>query len=176
MVIVCNGTKEVGKDTFCSFVKEIIGADRCAILSTIDSIKAIAMNCGWNGEKTPKNRKFLSDLKDLLTEWNDFPFQCVTDKIHDLNAIWSARGYKDNETVIFVMCREPQEIQKFVDKFGAKTLLIRRDASQTSPSNHADAEVENYNYDMVIENNGMLEDLKFVAKEFIYHELFNWEY
>lgn len=173
MVIICNGTKEVGKDTFCSFVQDIVGEDLCEIFSTIDCVKEIARICGWNGEKTPRNRKFLSDLKDLLTEWNDFPFQQVSHKIEMANLIWDSVGYSNKETIIFVMCREPQEIQKFVDAYGAKTLLIRRGDHSTNPSNHADAEVENYRYDYIVENNSTLEGLKLTAKEFVYHELFN---
>lgn len=171
MIVVCNGTNEVGKDTFCSFVKNIIGADHCEIFSTVDFVKEVAMYCGWNGEKTPKNRKFLSDLKDALTEWDDIPFKRAAKRIRLITTNWKFEGYSEDETIIFVMCREPKEIQKFVDEFGAKTLIIRR-ARQNFPSNHADAEVENFTYDIEIENNGTIEDLKNIAKEFVYNELY----
>ena len=52
--------------------------------------------------------------------------------------------------------------------FGAKTIYI--DASKRVPqinSNHADANVNNYVYDYYINNNGTLDDLKKLTKEFI---------
>ena len=33
----------------------------------------IAKECGWGGEKDDKARKFLSDLKRTLVEYNDYP-------------------------------------------------------------------------------------------------------
>jgi len=29
---------------------------------------------GWDGGKTPEDRRFLSDLKDALTRWKDVPY------------------------------------------------------------------------------------------------------
>lgn len=74
----------------------------------------------------------------------------------------------DKYGVIFVMCREPKEIHKFVDRLGAKTLCIRRaEAENAEMSNHADKEVLNYNYDYYIDNNGTLEELEQKAKDFL---------
>lgn len=70
--------------------------------------------------------------------------------------------------VIFVMCREPQEIQKFVDRLGALTLCVRRATVENSEtSNHADADIFNFKYDYYIDNNGTLEELEQKAKEFL---------
>ena len=65
------------------------------------------------------------------------------------------------------MCREPQEIKKFVDRLGAKTVCVRRkEAENAAVSNHADANVLDYEYDYYIDNNDTLEELKIKAKEF----------
>ena len=59
-----------------------------------------------------------------------------------------------------VDCREPAEIQKFKDRLNALTVLVRREQVENEEtSNHADAEVMNYNYDLTIWNNSDKIDL-----------------
>ena len=72
-VVVINGAMTSGKDTFCEFCKDYRG-NYIASISTVDYIKEIASNVGWDGKKTPEARKFLSDLKDLTTEFNIIEF------------------------------------------------------------------------------------------------------
>ena len=155
-----------GKDTFVDFcLKEIRGFGQK--VSTVDFVKDIAKRSGWNGEKTPKNRKFLSDLKDLLTEWDDVPYKKVAKQIDIFNFELSTFDLS-KMGIIFVMCREPQEIQKFVDRLGALTLCVRRATAENSEtSNHADADIFNFKYDYYIDNNGTLEELEQKAKEFL---------
>lgn len=172
MVIVVNGAPRVGKDSFCQFVQEImeerVGAQSCLITSTIDLVKDIAKDCGWDGKKTQKNRKFLSDLKDLLTNWGDVPYNDVSTYIDSAKLFWKQYHYSEDKTIVFVMCREPKEIQKFVDRIGAKTLIVRRsEVEDAHQSNHADAEVFNFEYDIHIENHGTVEDLKERARDFV---------
>ena len=59
VLIIINGPPRAGKDTFVEMCEEA-GA-RCFNLSTINYIKDLAEELGWDGTKTPKNRKFLSD-------------------------------------------------------------------------------------------------------------------
>ena len=69
---------------------------------------------------------------------------------------------------IFVDVREPAEIDKLKKATNGTTLLIRRDSAEASKaSNHADANVLNYEYDYVIDNNQTFEDLEVEAKRFI---------
>ena len=67
-------------------IREIAEAhnQKIEILSTIDYVKDIAKVLGWDGTKTLENRRMLSDLKDLLTRWNDSPHQSVCNKINEL--------------------------------------------------------------------------------------------
>ena len=65
-VIIINGKAEVGKDTLVTMCKDLLGANRILNISTVDFVKEVANFCGWDGTKTPENRKFLSDLKDLV--------------------------------------------------------------------------------------------------------------
>lgn len=177
MIVVVNGRERSGKDSFCLFAQretERLGGG-CHVASTVDLVKTLARNAGWRNTKTPKDRKFLSDLKDLLTEWDDIPYKDIETNYKFYRLRWNVSPLgngNEDKFLFFVMCREPEEIEKFVDRLGAKTLLIRRESAESEePSNHADANVFNYSYDFTIENNGTLEELEVKAKKFV-DELF----
>lgn len=174
MIYIVNGFPKSGKDEFCLKVKEVMGIRDCAIFSTVDVVKSIARTAGWTGEKTPENRKFLSDLKDLLTEWDDVPMKDINRKIEIFLYNVVNRGGTKEKAAVFIMCREPKEIQRLKEKYGAKTVVIRRESAENQDqSNHADSEVLNYSYDITINNNGSLlalaaEAIKFVETEGLY--------
>ena len=165
-IYILNGKAGSGKTTFFKLIKE-----KCRNYvynySTVDLVKKVAYGCGWNGSKTPENRKFLSDLKDLLIEWDDVPYKDCLKEIKRITSLADIYDMEHDDWAIFIDCREPKEIQKFVDRLGAKTIFIDRKIEDYNASNHADAEVENFDYDMVINNNGTLEDLAAVAMNFI---------
>lgn len=156
-----------GKDTFVNFcLKELKGFGKS--ISTVDFVKEIAAMCGWDGTKTLKNREFLSNLKDLLTEWDDVPYKKVAKEIQLFDYTLNQYDIDEGRGIVFVMCREPREIQKFVNRLGAKTVCIRNEkAEYAAVSNHADAEVLNYEYDYYIDNNHSLEHLQLAAKTFL---------
>lgn len=154
LVIIINGAGGVGKDTVCDVISKNYQTFVC---SSITPIKRIAHHIGWKGEKTDKDRKMLSDLKDICTEYNDLPFKYMAEKLE------LARTEPNVDIMIFHI-REPQEIAKFrqyakEQTYTCKTLLIRSERAQQSYGNHADDDVENYPYDMVYQNDGTLENL-----------------
>lgn len=165
-LIVINGAPMVGKSAFAEMCVKL-NPPYVMNVSTVDFVKEVAMKCGWDGTKTPKNRAFLSDLKDLLTKWDNVPFKKV---IHAIE-VYQAELYSydmPGEVIAFVHCREPQEIQKFVDKYNAITLCIQRPGfSAEGQSNHADSEVDNFAYDYYISNSGSLDDLQASAAAFM---------
>ena len=162
---IVNGKPCSGKDTFVNFCLEELGAFG-KLISTVDFVKKIAIKCGWDGTKDSKNRKFLSDLKDLLTNWGDVPY---TKTLQEIKLFYYDLEYYDIEDsgVVFIMSREPEEISRFEKELGAKSILIRRNAVEfNEQSNHADSEVLNHKYHYIIDNNGTLEELKIKAQEF----------
>lgn len=165
-IYILNGKAGSGKTTFFKLIEE-----KCRNYvynySTVDLVKKVAYGCGWNGSKTPENRKFLSDLKDLLTEWDDVPYKDCLKEIKRITSLADIYDVEHDDWAIFIDCREPKEIQKFVDRLGAKTIFIDRKIEDYNASNHADANVENFEYDIVIHNNGTLEDLADAAMNFI---------
>ena len=163
---IINGRPRSGKDTFVNFCLEELGAFG-KLISTVDFVKKIATECGWDGTKDLKNRKFLSDLKDLLTNWGDIPYKKTLQEIDmfkfDLD-YWDV----SDKGVVFIMCREPKEIERFERELNAKSVLIWRASVEfEQQSNHADSEVLNHKYDYIIENNGTIDELKEKAKGFL---------
>ena len=154
-IVIINGTGGSGKDTFVEFCQKY---GRVKNFSSVDKVKKIAKQIGWTGAKTEKDRKFLSDLKRLTTEYNDMSFNSISDEV--------AKFYESEDDVMFVHIREPEEILRASNAFGAKTLLIRRVGLANISSNYSDANVENYDYDYVIEND-TLENLENSAMKFI---------
>lgn len=155
-IFITNGMARCGKDTFAAFLSEFIPTTK---FSSIDKVKEIAKICGWKGGKTERDRKFLSDLKTLLTEYADMPFKEIEKKVEEFK--------ENNKTnVLLIDIREPNEIQRAKEKFNAKTILIENNRVDVISSNFADANVFNYDYDYVLHNNGTLEEFRLLAKEF----------
>ena len=156
-VIVINGAGGVGKDTLCEFAEKHF---RVMNISSITPIKEVAAMCGWKGEKSDKARKFLSDLKALSIEYNDYP------------TVWATEQYmkflSSDFEIMFVHIREAEEIEKFVAATAgkAKTLLIRGGERMTKSvyGNASDDRVENYNYDYYFVNDKSLSEAE---KDFV---------
>ena len=155
-VFIINGSGGVGKDTFCEYVGHYA---KVKVISSIDLVKDYASKMGWNGSKTPRDRKFLSDLKDLLTKYNDYPFRDICQKV-----LWFK---EDDNEFLFIHIREPEEIDRAKREFNAHKILMVNDNVRGIYSNHADARVLEYNYDIVIDNSGTLKDLDIIAKDFV---------
>lgn len=167
MVVIINGMPRAGKDLFVSKCATIM-PDRVLNISTVDFVKHLAAECGWDGTKDAKNRKFLSDLKDLLTKWDDVPLKKVVHETQKFEKAMESYDFGPNEYVVFIHCREPQEIDKLKDALNAKTLLVRRAAiEENEQSNHADAQVFDYRYDCTIHNDGTVDDLYHIAELFL---------
>lgn len=129
--------------------------------SSIDKVKELAKLIGWNGKKTEKDRKFLSDLKILTTNYNDMPFNSMQKQVNEFN------NDECDAKLLFLHIREPKEIERAKKEFGARTILITRDSVKHITSNVADNNVFNYKYDITIPNNGTIEDLHTKAVNFI---------
>lgn len=165
-IYVINGYPRAGKSTFVDYVRGAVGEEYVCEISTVDTIKQIAKTVGWDGTKDAKSRKFLSDLKDLFTDYNNFPIRETIEKVDSFRNYLRSYGVED-KGVIFIHCREPKDIGILVERLGAQTLFIERDFAKSAEfSNHADAEVDNYHYDLSVSNNGTLKDFKDSAYQF----------
>lgn len=157
-VFIINGSGGVGKDTFVELVSKVFNLS-VMNFSSVDKVKEIARIIGWTGGKTEKDRKFLSDLKLLCTDYNNMPFNSMSEKVKEFT--------ESDAAMLFLHIREPEEIEKAKIVFGAKTVLIKRDAVKQITSNMADGNVFNYRYDIVVNNDGDLVRFKKKATEFV---------
>ena len=165
-IIIINGQGGAGKDTFINFCKKKNWDITIHSFSTVDFVKKIATQCGWEGEKTQESRRFLSDLKDAMTRYNDRPYYSVLEEIDRLLYNLHSFDIPTDDLVIFIHAREPKDVKRWVDVLKARTLLIHR-SSESIFDNHADRDVYTMDYDYMIVNNGTLDDLKEKAVEFI---------
>ena len=158
LVVVINGAGGVGKDTLCGFAAEEY---RVRNVSSVDPIKELARMAGWEGEKTDRARKMLSDLKRLFTEYNDLPLRYIREQYEQF--------LKSDEQVMFVHIREPEEIARFVETAPEhiRTLLITN--SNREPAvygNVSDDNVALYQYDGTYDNKYSLEETKEIFLQF----------
>ena len=152
MVYIINGHPNSGKSYFARKCVEMMGDENAKIFSTVDTTKQIAKSLGWNGTKTDKDRWFLSELKRLTKEWKDFPFQEAKKKIDDYNFQWKILGKDLRKTAVFIMSREPDEIARFENELGAKSIFLMSPNEDINFSNDSDANVANHDYDYIIAN------------------------
>ena len=158
-IYIMNGQGGSGKTTFQDYVAEVINEEDAVVsVSMVSYVKAIAKTFGWQGTKEPKDRKMLSQLKDLLTEWDDSPFRTTCMMIHQAEL----NGAK----VVFIDAREKPDIDRLKEKFNCKTVLLVR-GEKVEYGNHADDEVFDIDYDITIHNDGDLDDLHFAAEGFV---------
>lgn len=155
-----------GKDLFVSLCQKHVSW--CGNFSAIDFVKELAYQCGWDGTKTPENRAFLAQLKDLLIQWDDVPFKKIKYELYKYQLMITMFQFGTDNAICFVHCREPSEIRKFEERLGATTLLIRRPSVENDEqSNPADAMVLDYVYNYIVMNDGTEEELEKKAIEFL---------
>lgn len=167
-VIGVNGYPGCGKTTFENILKEKLG-EFCQIRSSIQCVKNIAALIGWSGKKGEKDRKFLSDLKQLLTDYNDWPFNDIKGFKRIYEQEYGDFNVDDNKAILLVDAREPEFLERLKNELGAINIFIENNRVTKEHDNSSDSNVENYQYDYIIYNNGTLEDLNTRADEFI-----NW--
>ena len=147
-VVVVNGMPESGKTTAQEICREILKTLNwnCVIKSSVEWVKEIATFAGWDGVKDDKSRKFLSDLKAALTEWDDAVLKHLVNEVDYYH-------YTGDNYVIFIDIREPYEIEKAKEAFNASTLIVRRPQVECNHyNNSSDMGVFNYKYDYTIWN------------------------
>ena len=150
ITIAINGVGGCGKDTIVNFTRQICKVQNT---SSITPILDVAKFCGWDGVKTDKSRKFLADLKQLLTDYNEMPLNYLLEE--------QQKFINGDDDVMFVHIREPHEIEKFKNYSKTKTyaLLItpRDELVGKVYGNTSDDNVSNYNYDFTFANNKPLD-------------------
>lgn len=155
-IFIVNGKPRAGKDTFA----ELLGK-HCRVFkySSVTKVKQIAAKCGWNGGKTDEDRRFLSHLKKITTEYNDMSYNDVAEKV----SYFLKTDFFD---VMLIDIREPEEIDRAIEGFGAEAVFIENKNVPAVTTNLSDKNVELFEYDHIVLNNGTLEDFEKTVKRF----------
>lgn len=172
-VIIVNGKPESGKTTFERECRRYINDIECAychIVSSIDPIKDIYRKLGWDGKKTDKARKDLSNLKKMWIDNCNGPLKYIVEYVLKLD--------NNEDHVVLVDVREESEIIALSDTLNVLqvldikhyTVLIERpDNDGIEYGNKSDDMVGNNRslYDIGIDNSGTLDDLYAAVHQFI---------
>jgi hypothetical protein len=160
LVIIINGKGGCGKDTICDILEKHYPVKR---ISTITKVKQAArLMFGWKGEKSLKDRKFLSDLKDLWTDYNDGPFKYAISEFQK----FAEKPVVAYNEILIIHVREPSEIKKiknridFISIVPCVTLLITSPRTESVEyGNEADDLVNKYPYDFRYNNAAPLNEV-----------------
>ena len=169
-VVIINGKPRSGKDTFCNYIVKYCEEknEYCDVWSTIDFEKELLEEI-VNRPYDPTSsidREFLSEFKRLLNLYYDITFRDFQNLLEFYDGIF------------LIHTREWAEILKFKDycvenniKFITVFLTRPEEQNFTNESDFYCSSTKDM-YDILIENNGTLEDLKENAKQFCESRLF----
>lgn len=138
---IINGSGGVGKDTFIDFVEECIGRERVHRFPPYTELTRYLM--GRRILSTERFTELVSSIFELLAEYE---YECFSKE--------------PGETVMFMEIADPEQIDRAVTKFNAKTILVTNRNVAPIHLNEANE------YDIYIDNSGTLGDLREAARGF----------
>ena len=179
-VVIINGKPQSGKDTFCKYAQGYCDDDESAntlIISSVDPLKEMLTQLGWDGTKTDKIRDILMDMKQLWVQNQDGPTMFLFNNILEFH-----KACTGEDNIVFVHIREPEEIKKLVNALtgfesmgiDVISLLVIREGEEDTPNQPAEtrrsddeALINSYEYDVTINNDEDLIKLQELAAEFV---------
>ena len=179
-VVIINGKPQSGKDTFCKYAQGYCDDDESAntlIISSVDPLKEMLTQLGWDGTKTDKIRDMLMDMKQLWVQNQDGPTMFLFNNILEFH-----KACTGEDNIVFVHIREPEEIKKLVNALTGYesmgidviSLLVIRKGGEDTPNQPAEtrrsddeALINSYEYDVTINNDEDLIKLQELAAEFV---------
>lgn len=179
-VVIINGKPQSGKDTFCKYAQGYCDDDESAntlIISSVDPLKEMLTQLGWDGTKTDKIRDMLMDMKQLWVQNQDGPTMFLFNNILEFH-----KACTGEDNIVFVHIREPEEIKKLVNALtgfesmgiDVISLLVIRKGEEDTPNQPAEtrrsddeALINSYEYDVTINNDEDLIKLQELAAEFV---------
>ena len=179
-VVIINGKPQSGKDTFCKYAQGYCDDDESAntlIISSVDPLKEMLTQLGWDGTKTDKIRDMLMDMKQLWVQNQDGPTMFLFNNILEFH-----KACTGEDNIVFVHIRQPEEIKKLVNALtgfesmgiDVISLLVIRESGEDTPNQPAEtrrsddeALINSYEYDVTINNDEDLIKLQELAAEFV---------
>lgn len=179
-VVIINGKPQSGKDTFCGFAQGYCDDDESAntlIISSVDPLKEMLAQLGWDGTKTDEIRDMLMCMKQLWVQNQDGPTMFLFNNILEFH-----KACTGEDNIVFVHIREPEEVKKLVNALtgfesmgiDVISLLVVRKGGEDTPNQPAEtrrsddeALINSYEYDVTINNDEDLIKLQELAAEFV---------
>lgn len=176
-VIVINGLPQSGKDSFATLVQSYCNMDESANvlnLSSVDPIKEVLEQFGWDGEKSAEVRDIIAGIKQIWIGAQNGPTMYMMNNILE----WH-KSFVGEDNIVFCHIREPEEINKLVNAINGMScvgidimtiLMVRGNhISEHVNDRLADSEVSivQYPYDMIIYNDAGLPELDEKAIAFV---------
>jgi len=161
-IFIVNGYPGSGKDTFIDIIKKKLNSEGHFVhkSSYVTAIKEVAEKIGWNGKKDERGRKLLADICKASTDYNNF-------LLDNLYFTLRYTGEHNNLSFLFWIVRDPNVIKKIKKDYPeTKTIIIKRENLKNF-DNCADKNINEIEYDIVIENNGTMKDLEDSCELFI---------
>ncbi|WP_291566739.1 MULTISPECIES: hypothetical protein [unclassified Clostridium] len=170
-IILISGKARHGKDQTAIMLKEQLELEGKKVLTVAygDYLKYICIKYfGWNGQKDEEGRELLqyvgTDLVRIKLNKPNFWVNQVKDLI---NAIGELFDY-----ILITDCRFKNEVEVIKRAFRPKAVSLRVNRpnfisklTKEQKQHASETELDNYNFDYYIENNGTLGDLKCKAIE-----------
>lgn len=168
-VVIINGKPLSGKDTLCDIAIEYCNDDKSANaikISSVDPLKQMLMQLGWDGTKDDVIRDVLMNMKQIWVGAQNGPTMFLFNNILEFHKM-----YNGEDNIVFVHIRESEEIEKLVNALtgfesmgiDVISLLVIRKGGEDAP-NHAEAVrrgddealINSYKYDKIMYNDGTL--------------------
>lgn len=166
-VITISGKMGAGKDTLATYIKEELEkvGSRVLITHYADLLKYILKTyLGWDGKKDERGRYLLQHVgTDIFRQQYDENFWCIFVGviIYTLNEEW--------DCVLIPDARFKNEIESMKTWYGATSIQIVRPAIPDDLSEHtehiSEHDLDDYEFDLVCENDEGLEKLRRIARE-----------
>lgn len=156
-IFIINGPAESGKDTFVEFCTDFAVKHKLKVhnISSVDPVKQAAKILGMT-KKDEAGRQLLADIKQAWVRYNDGPLKYLVEEINSAE-----------ESIVFLHIREPEEIKKIRKIYPhTQTVFVDR-KNAIAYRNGADDSTSEIEYDITIDNNSNLEELKLHAQKFI---------
>lgn len=183
IAVIINGTGACGKGTFIEHCGRFCSVEEISAVDPLYDVAETLMgmsdneNLGLfvdpvpssNEQREHKTEEFRSLMHELKKAWATYHNGPETYLIG--RAISFLLTRREPPQIIFENCREPENIESLVNAhydvgIVPLTLLMRGNVRPEDHSCYADTNVENYDYDMVIDNIGSILDLRLEAAMF----------
>lgn len=174
-LILISGKAQHGKDTLAEMIKyhyESMTSSKVKTLAFADTLKGLAKQIGWNGEKNDKGRTLLQDLGDTIKAYHglDF-FSQETLKRIILDYELEPSKVKTHDLYIITDWRFDYELTP-LEMFDPITIRVNRpyfdNGLSPEQKNHAsERNLDDYEFDYTIKNDGDLLELDVKVREWV---------